>query len=200
MSIAETIREALRPVAPGGLTLDQLHDKTGLAPKQLNNNLWAFKGRGEIEVKADKEGIARYHLNADFTSGRAAPKNFADLLERTKVEAPAGARQITGAASVDDAPAQQPKEEPPMPSGIYKRTKKDAPPPAAKAEPKKRGGKPKKKAAADMGALATEALIAAARHLAATVRECVDMKDVPELSRAMASHELAEKIHEAATA
>ncbi len=73
MIIAKKIRDSLNTVSPGGLTLDQLTDKTGIDRKKLGSNLGSFLQRGEVEVKADKEGVNRYHLNPSYTRGGVSP-------------------------------------------------------------------------------------------------------------------------------
>lgn len=69
MNKADKIREALIAVAPGGLTYAQLTDKTGIDRKQVGPNVASFTQRGEVLVKADKDGLNRYHLNPDYRSG-----------------------------------------------------------------------------------------------------------------------------------
>jgi len=72
MTKAAKIREALTAVAPGGLTLQQLADKTGIT-KLLSANLGAFTQRGEVTAKPDDEGLVRYHIKRDYKRGGGMP-------------------------------------------------------------------------------------------------------------------------------
>lgn len=141
------------------------------------------------------------------------PQSIGDVLQNLRATPPSPAtRTVKGAASADDEPhivkdailrdtapatPSTPKEEQAMPRGVYDRSKAKKRGEAAATPPvaKKRGGRPKKNGeGADLKALATEALIDAARHLATTVREVVDLDDAPVLVTALRSFELAEKI------
>ena len=85
MTKAAKIREALGAVAPGGLTLQQLADKTGIT-KLLSENLGAFTQRGEVTAKPDGEGLVRYHINRNYTKGggtRATRKGKSSRQPRT---------------------------------------------------------------------------------------------------------------------
>lgn len=70
MSKAAKIREALKAVAPGGLTKDQLADKTGIPAAKVPGMMFAFVKRKECRVENDKEGLSRYHINPSYTPGR----------------------------------------------------------------------------------------------------------------------------------
>lgn len=116
----------------------------------------------------------------------------ADLMQTLR---PATPPEPLRARRISTEPAE---EETTMPRGVYERKpkgeKKDAPP----QERKKRKWTRREKPADDLKALATEALIAAARHLHASVLEQVEFEGNEDLVRAIRSFELADKISKAA--
>lgn len=106
MSKAGRLREALSGVAPGGLTGEQVQDKTGLRGPTLAQVMSPFLERGEVRVEQDKEGNDRFHLNTDYQRGRKAKKKKGG----GKPKKPRAARKVKVVKRVPRKP-RQPKSE-----------------------------------------------------------------------------------------